>query len=594
MNTVLRKCSRNPVPKLFYCFKFAVCLAVSTICLLATVSFSGATVNVAAPFLQDGAGGRAIAMGENFAAIAEGPFGHLYNPAGLAMVSGLMLGFQHEGITDLVQHDVLAGHFRLGPGGIGALISFYGYGKLEMRDESGQLSGGSITPRDMLFNLGYGLQIAPDWQLGANLGYYKEDMGTSVFNGLVLDAGGIWTPFSDWTFAAVIKNVGSRIQEYRVPTSLRLGSAYRAFSQHLLLDAEVDIPLSKTTTEFGLGAEYRVWQWLDFRLGFKLPFAGTYAAVESLVLGIGFNISSLGIDLTLLNRAEFGTEASLTLVYNFGGPRSSVQGEMPDTQAKPEKTVVPQAADEEKQKVTSSASPLPTNNKEQAEFHFKAGQKYESHGQLIDAIIEYKAALKIMPAYPAAQKALATAKKKVRQETIKKETSTKSGQEYAKSASLQKLIRKYYNKGAAAYQKKDYTTAIKQLQLVLELTSQHRQATELLQKAKRAMNHEMAALRKQAAQAKAKGDIAREIEAYQKMLDLNPEDKKIKSKLIKAKEKVPQEVDRLYKEGVEYYARSQFRKALKSFETLLKLQPDHVKAKDAVRNIKEKLVQTGQ
>ncbi|MBN1595419.1 PorV/PorQ family protein [candidate division FCPU426 bacterium] len=538
------------------------------------------SVNVAAPFLEDGAGGRSVAMGENYTAIADGPFGMAYNPAGLAAASTLALGFQHETTGEFVQREVLAGSFRLGPGGMGVLINSYSYGSIEARDGNGQLTGETINPGDLQLAVGYGLPVAPALEAGANIGFYREDLGTTAFSGVVLDVGGRWTGLKDLTVAVAIKNIGSGPAGYSLPASLRAGCAYPLFNDRLLLAVDLDLSLASSASEAGLGLEYCAWNWLDLRTGFQVPL-GEQAA-EGLVLGAGFNVGHFGIDLSLLGRADFGAEVSLSLMYNLDGPRSRLSQKPP----------VKKAGEEKTGELKQEQQRLATSGQDQAKYHFQAGQEYEKYGQTIDAIIEYKAALKIWPEYKEAQKALVAAKEKARAQAEKKEEESRADD--GKSASIQKLIRKYYNMGLQAYTQKDYATAIKQLQLVLELTTQHREATELLEKARHALNSEMSALKRQAGRAKENGDLAGEVEAYQKMLDLDPDNKRVKAQLDEAQARIPKEVDRLYKQGVDFYARSLFRKSLESFETLLRLQPDHVKARDAVRNIKEKLIQTGQ
>jgi hypothetical protein len=561
----------------------ASCLFVlSMSALFCTSAPSAATTNVVAPFLEDGVGGRSVAMGENYTAVAQGPFGHLYNPAGLAKAPSLSLGFQHESLGVLVAQEVLGGCFNVGSGGIGFLLSYYNYGEIEARLDTGELSGETIKPSDLLLNAGYGMQLAPQWQAGVNLGFFRVGLGEVVFNGVVFDLGGIWTPIQDWTFGLVLKNLGGLAKGYQIPMSLRLGGACQLFAERLLLDLDVDVSLAGSTTDVGLGVEYRAWDWLALRTGFQLPVAGGEAQ-EGLVLGAGFNVGHFGIDVSILGRGDLGGEASVGLVYNLGASRTK-------SIIKKEKVKAPPAQKEE----TKTISHVSPSGVSQAEYHYKAGQEYEKYKQTIDAIVEYKAALKINPKYKKAQKALIAAKAKARSQMEKKESVASSEKSSPQSPSIQKMIRKYYNKGMRAYKEKDYATAIKQLQLVLELTTQHHQATELLDKAKQALNREKSILRKQAALARDEGDLASEVVAYQKMLDLDPGDKKTKTKLKVAKKKIPKEVDRLYKQGIDNYARSKYRKSLASFENLLKLQPNHVKAKDAVRNIKEKLIQTGQ
>ncbi len=499
--------------------------------------------NVIAPFVQKGAGGRPTGMGDCFTAVAEGPFGQLYNPAGLGLESAACLGFQHESGAMGVKQESLAARFPVGPGSLGAVIAYWFYGALEGRDESGQLSGQSLNLNEGRYGLGYGMPLSEHWRLGASLGMYSLNLGTVQHGGPLLDLGGAWDPGEDFSVAAVVKSLGAPQQGFGLPTSLRCAGAYRAFERRLLMDVELDVPFSRTTADFGLGAEFRLWEWFDLRAGFKMPFGAADAAVESLILGLGFNLQSFGLDLAFVGRGDLGTEASATLVYALGSPRAEpfpqpkLQAAVADTEALQDAL----RRLEEAKRESSRRIALDTDR--QAQYHFQAGQEYERYGQIIDAIIEYKAALQVKPNYRAAQKALASAKAKARTEAEAAEAQEAKTRAEDSKSSVQELIRKYYERGEAAYRKGDYATAIKNLQLVLELTSKHKQATELLAKARSALN---------------------------------------------------QEVDRLYKEGVDLYAQGELRNALKSFEDLLKLKPDHAKAKDALKSIKEKLLQTGQ
>jgi tetratricopeptide (TPR) repeat protein len=394
-----------------------------------------------------------------------------------------------------------------------------------------------------------------------------------------LDLGGKWDFAPDWSVAGVFKNLGGSPGGYPLPRTLSLAGSWRPFPEWLLLDLELGFPLYDGYSDFGLGAEFEPWEWLYLRLGLKTPLTGQEAAAQNgVVFGAGFLFSGFSLDLALMGKGDLGSEVSLSLGYQFGGQ---------DQAASTAAVAKPQA----EAPIQRIATP---SDQEQAEYHFRAGQEYEKYNQVIDAIVEYKAALKLRPNYPEALTALAAAKDKARTQAEEDQAESEAAKTAGQPESMQKLISKYYREGEAAYQKKDYTVAIQKLQLVLEMTTQHRQATELLEKARAALNSEMGALRRQAQQAQASGDVAAELEAYQKMLDLRPDDKRAKEDLEALKARIPQEAERLYKTGVEFYAKREYRKALSTFERVIKLQPDNVKARDALNNTKEKLIQTGQ
>jgi tetratricopeptide (TPR) repeat protein len=537
---------------------------------LGLAASAAADVNVAAPFLQNGAGGRSKGMGEAYTGVAEGPFGSFYNPAALGNIDAASLGLQNDSVSGLLSQNVLAGSMPVGPGGLSALFESIDYGSVDVRDDTAQTTGSSINLRDTLLGVGYGMPFEHGLRAGALLGYFSEDLGTSKLSGALVDLGSAWDWSPEGTAAAVLKNLGAKAGGYSLPGSFCLSGAYRLFSRQLLVDADLEIPLAPNTLDFGVGAEYLPWDWFALRAGYKGPVDNS--ALESLSFGLGFNFWNFSLDLGFEGRGDLGEQGTLSLSYTFAKVKPSAP--------KP-------AAEQGK---TPDNAKFQGQDRKQAEYHFHAGKEYENYGQYIDAIVEYKAALNILPDYEEAHKALVAARAKAAEQSQEKK-STGKGED---SESLQQTIHKYYEEGLAAYKKHEYSVAIRQLQLVLELTTQHRQATELLEKAKEALGQEIGVQRAQAVRARENGDLAHEVEAYRKMLELDPENKSLKASLAAAEKKVPGAVDGLYKKGVDQYAAGDLRAALKTFENLLLLQPDHVKAKDAVANIKNKLIQTGE
>lgn len=571
--------------------------------MLMATSLCHAATNEVAPVLHQVGGSRPAGMAGCFTAVGEGPFGQLYNPAALAVGTGAMIGVHHESNDFDVHQNVLAARVKLGMGSLGIAANSFQYGDIAYRDVSGQLTGESKAAKEISIQTGYGLAVAPHWKLGMNAKAFGVDVGPTAINGLVVDLGALVELGQGFTLAGVLKSVGSNYQNFNLPTTVQLATAFRAADNRLLLDSELDIAFSGSPSDFGIGAEYQIQSWLDARAGLKTSMKTEEQALTLLTAGLGFNLNRLSLDINFAQRGELGNELGLGIIYQFKQLRHTAPVPATENQTDRAKEVLYKERIEKLKKIKASAESeqevesLPEKNKstvrlDQAAYHLEAGREYERYGQYIDAIIEYKAALKIKPYYPAASQALAaarqSAKAKEQQQVVVKKTPTRA------PASLQKLIRKYYEKGQSAYQQKDYAKAIEQLQLVLEMTKQHRQATDLLKKAKEALTSEMNRLEQEAKQARQEGNLAAEVVAYQKMLDLNPTNQTIKQQLKKASNKIPQEVERLYKVGLDFDAKQQFRKALTAFENVLNLQPAHVKAKDAVKNIKEKLIQTGQ
>lgn len=561
-------------------------IGLGLLCLTGTVR--PAAAGVAEPFLQNGVGGRSAALSDCYVAVADGPFGSWYNPAGPLSGAGLELGYQYEAFGLETSHNTLAGRWPVGPGVMNAMLDLFSYGTVDKRDASGALTGETLALADSLLQFGYGLRLGDAWRLGVNTGIYTVDLGAEKWSGLVADLGGMWLPGADWTVGATFKNLGTGRAEHKPPTSLRTGASYAVFGRRWLLSAEVELPLAGTFTELGLGTEFRLWDWLDLRLGWRRPLAGGEPSADGISLGLGFNFGGFGLDLSFQGRGDFGVRNSLTLVYAFGHPRAvPLAAPAAAASAAPEPAVPEPVASEPASPGLAVPVPHPL---EQAEFHYKAGQEYERFGRYVDAIVEYKAALRLKPEDAKVQQALKGATERAKKEVTDPERQTPSPVQ----ASVLKSIRKHYELGLEAYTARNYTTAIRELKLVLELDAQYREATELLDKVRATMAQELAGLRKQAETAREADDLPREINAYQRMLALDPGNEETAAQLRTARQKVPKRVESLYLTGVDLYARGQYREALKTFEAVLDLDPGHAKSKDAVQKIKEKLLQTGQ
>lgn len=279
--------------------KIALGLAVAVVTLALGSSALAGTHSGA--FLRMGVGGRALAMGGNYVAIANDATAGYWNPAGLAQIENVSIELMYS-------HD-LSFDRSLNYGGIAKTFDFGSLGFSYIGGGMDDLQGysennepqGAFNTREHAFILSYATRplsfirdCAPCY-LGISFKGIMQDMGDADGSqfGLGADVGAMFSPIEMLTFGVAVQDIGTKILDPNdsVPFNVRLGVAARALGDALTVTAGAEKARHIGDPSLQLGAEY----WTEFS---ENKYAGLRVGLDegAFAAGVGLKISGIGLN----------------------------------------------------------------------------------------------------------------------------------------------------------------------------------------------------------------------------------------------------------------------------------------------------------
>ena len=253
------------------------------------------TIN-GAPYLRQGAGARALAMGGASAAVANDATATVWNVAGLSRVKSTSIASMYNAKDQLDRrHNFLAlAQTIQNVGTFGLAWINAGVSGIE-RYSSADVHEGTFDSSDNAFLLSYGAIFQPV-RLGGGIKILSQKIDPQLdetsmgFGGL--DIGILADPIDRATVGLTIQNVFGKIGDASVPIQLRMGTALRLLpEENLVLAVDLDkafVDLEGQTAVLRMGAEYWAAKLIGFRLG--------VTSEKEFSAGLGVSISDISLD----------------------------------------------------------------------------------------------------------------------------------------------------------------------------------------------------------------------------------------------------------------------------------------------------------
>jgi hypothetical protein len=288
-------------------------------CIAASPSFADddAIGTTGGNFLKIDVGARSAGMAGAFTAISDDSSATCWNPAGLTRLEQAEVSSMY---TNWLEGTYLANISGAAPlssdSSIGASIMYLNMGAIKettVAEPAG--TGRTFTPYDLIATLSYARKFPRDISLGLSAKMINDNIydGNSLA-GVAFDFGMIYSmpfekviysiPFKKLSVGAVVKNVGSLGSESPLPTSVRLGLAYKMLENEALTVAlDANMP-NDNAASLHLGAEYYLLDYFCLRCGVNTlteeKGGGNIAA------GTGFRWDGIGIDYAYAPYGDLG------------------------------------------------------------------------------------------------------------------------------------------------------------------------------------------------------------------------------------------------------------------------------------------------
>ncbi|HVA66120.1 MAG TPA: PorV/PorQ family protein [Elusimicrobiota bacterium] len=277
-------------------------------------NFSAAAKGTTAgEFLELGVGGRAMAMGGAYTAVADGADALYWNPAALLRVEHHAATFMHAAYLDSSYYDYAAYAQNLGASGAFGLGAQYLNAGAITETDAGYNNVGSFTPYDLAVSAGYAyklrgmgtgvLGMANGFSLGGAIKYIRSHVLESAQTAAI-DAGVLSPAYLNdkLTLALTVANLGGTLNYGNAPENLPLtfkaGGAYRITPRWL---ASLDLGLPRDNGPyFAAGTEYVLpikddWS-LSGRAGYSSQTLNQITGVSGISAGLGFTDKNLDLD----------------------------------------------------------------------------------------------------------------------------------------------------------------------------------------------------------------------------------------------------------------------------------------------------------
>ncbi len=168
-------------------------------------------------------------MGEGFTAVADDLSAMHYNPAGLVQIWHPELALMHDSYLDSGYYETIGYAYPFkGVGTAAACFNYLNYGSVEKRDSSGNLVG-SYNPFDASFSAGIGFPLVKDLSGGLRSQWIRQDIDGVIHTGMLWDMALFYNASPQLSFGMDLKNIGVETGGYNLPTELLSGAAYRFF-----------------------------------------------------------------------------------------------------------------------------------------------------------------------------------------------------------------------------------------------------------------------------------------------------------------------------------------------------------------------------
>lgn len=507
------------------------------------VCFAKGRGTTGANFLKIAVGARPLGMGGAFVAVADDVNTIWWNPAGIATTKRKEITLMHNEMGEDIRYQFLAYNqpVRKLRGGLGGSISY-----LSVSNIQGYSPGGTKTKKLRTYDLGislcYGLRILPSVSGGINFKFIDEKLAHKKASTCALDIGGLWkTPLSGLQLGFNVQNIGGGLkfiqERSSLPLNCKLGSAYefKFFNAQSILAVDVNIPVDYSVFVNG-GVECKIYNLIALRAGFK----SKDDLSSGFRLGIGIGGKNLVVDYSWLSRGDFEDSHRMSATLRFGREYEE--------------------------------SMIEKDIKE----HFEQGKKYFYNGQILKAHREFKNVLLVSPGHKGARDFMSRIEVSVEEAEVTKDI-----------ANFFSLGEKYYKKG-------DLISARAMFEDIITLNPDHQEAKDYISRIENTFGEVVDSIFARGVSYYEQANYINAVDEMEKVLALNPdheeakeyitliEEKQSELKRVKLALKKKQEEERrnrkisaYLKKGLTYYQRKQWAKAIKSFNEVLVLDPNH-------------------
>ncbi len=504
-----------------------------------------------------GSGARALGMGGGMTALAHEASSVYYNPAGLPRLPAQEFSFMHVTLFEGTLYDVASWVYPVvGVGGFGA--SFMRIGTTDIVRRVNFIESGTFNSSEWQFLLAYGKQIGDAASFGVALKIVNQTIDVNSDYGIGMDLGFQTRIYRSLRLGLMARNlVPPRVtldsNAEDIPRTIVGGLALSdmKLSEQARLTASLDLEkFEKRGLKFHGGMELDFWNHYALRAGYDR---------DNLTFGGGLRSGRFRLDYAykIMDYVEDSHRISLSILVG-----SSVAEQLKQREA------------EEQNRGTAL---LASERKRQFKLFKDKADAFYDQLSLDSALTYYQRALAFDEKNQAIIGTIAAI------ENVQKIKAEQEAKLLESQREMDQTVNSYYDQANFLYARKYYPAASDLVNLILDIDSTNQRARSLKMQISQAITSEIAAKKLEAQTAEKDGHVLSAIEAYNRVLELAPDDTEAKQ----SRQRLSAGIDlaQQLKGAIDLFNKGQVEEARKQFEAVLKIKADEPVALDYMNRI---------
>jgi hypothetical protein len=285
-----------------------------------------------ASFLNIPVGAGPASLGAAYTALATDAYAPIWNPAGLARLSGNEASAQHLAYLESMNYESLSFVHPLGPRdapthrGVGFSVQYLGAGDITRTDIDAGGNPTTTNPGDRFsshfasYNASYGQTLTEKLAVGLTGKWIDAKVDNVGARAYAADVGALYSANEAIRFGASLVNVGTRLKFISdgdsLPAAFKLGAAWRSDS-HYIVSAE-GVYEKSGLASYHVGAEWRPTGLVSLRAGYRTDTLKGLNAMAGFSTGLGLHLCGQEFAYAWTPYGDLGDTQYFSLRVRFG------------------------------------------------------------------------------------------------------------------------------------------------------------------------------------------------------------------------------------------------------------------------------------
>jgi len=283
-----------------------------------------------AAFLDIPVGAGPASMGSAYTSLANNAYAPVYNPAGLASLSGHEVAAQHLSYLESMHYEhmsyvmPISGKNGVSTRGLGFSVQYLGSGDIAATSDTGA-SIGYFSSHYASYNVSYGQTVTRKLSLGATAKIIHAKIDDLSARAYATDLGSMYKMSDRLTFSGALTNIGTKLKFIQdrdaLPMAIKVSAAFKPAKQWVITSEGVYRINGLGSVH--VGGQWRVVDSFSLRAGYKTDTLKGLNALAGVTAGFGIQFLGQELAYAWSPYGDLGDAQYVSLLIRFGAAQEA-------------------------------------------------------------------------------------------------------------------------------------------------------------------------------------------------------------------------------------------------------------------------------